>query len=113
MAKLRHFNSVVKEYADLADFRIVYIREAHPADGWAFRNNYDIKKPACPVLVDDIHDESNYAYGGFPERLYIVLDSRVVYAGHRGPAGYVVKEVEDWLAAFRKSQDGGRANGKA
>nr|KAG5708627.1 hypothetical protein BaRGS_034844 [Batillaria attramentaria] len=31
------------EYADLADFRIVYIREAHPTDGWAFRNNYDIK----------------------------------------------------------------------
>ena len=39
MAKLRHFNRLVQEYADLADFLIVYIQEAHPANGWAFRNN--------------------------------------------------------------------------
>lgn len=122
MAKLRHFNRVVKQFAGLADFRIVYITEAHPADGWAFRNNYDVKnhrtlgdrmvaaqhlvaaKPECPVLVDDIDDAANRLYGGLYERLYVILDGRVVYAGARGPVGYDVKEVEDWLAAFRQSK---------
>ncbi|KAK7499863.1 hypothetical protein BaRGS_00008954, partial [Batillaria attramentaria] len=123
MAELRHFNSVVKEYADLADFRIVYVQESHPTDGWAFRNNYVIKhhrqlgdrmaaaekfvsvgNPACPVLVDDVNGAATFAYGGTPERLYIVLDSRVVYAGKPGPTDYFLQEVEGWLAAFRQSK---------
>ena len=50
-------------------------------------------------------DEANYVYGGMYERLYVVLNSRIVYAGERGPGGYKVDELEDWLAAYRKTQE--------
>ena len=62
-------------------------------------------QPACPVVVDDMKDEANYAYGGMYERLYVVLDSRIVYAGERGPGGYKIDELEDWLVAYRKTKE--------
>ena len=44
MAKLRHFNRVVERFRSLADFTLVYVQEAHAADGdWAIHNNYDLK----------------------------------------------------------------------
>ena len=50
-------------------------------------------------------DEANYVYGGLYERLYVVLNGRVVFAGERGPAGYDVTEVEDWLSAYRQTRE--------
>ena len=44
MAKLREFNRVVDRFRSLADFTLVYVQEAHAADGdGALYNNYDIK----------------------------------------------------------------------
>jgi hypothetical protein len=34
---LDEFRSIVKEFEDVADFVLVYIEEAHPADGWALQ----------------------------------------------------------------------------
>ncbi|KAL8594253.1 hypothetical protein ACOMHN_044197 [Nucella lapillus] len=119
MAKMARFGRVAQEYGDVADFLIVYIQESHPADGWAFNTNpYTIRNhrslqdrvaaarqllqggAPCPLVVDNMADEANYVYGGLYERLYVVLDSTIVYAGERGPYGYRLDEVEDWLAAF-------------
>lgn len=36
MASLQTLGSLVKEFAEEADFVIVYIEEAHPDDGWKF-----------------------------------------------------------------------------
>ena len=44
MAKLREFNRVVDRFRSLADFTLVYVQEAHAADGdWVINNNYDVK----------------------------------------------------------------------
>ena len=32
-----------------------------------------------PLLVDNMRDEASTAYGALPERLYIVLDRKIVY----------------------------------
>lgn len=37
MAKLAKFNEIVRDFKDVADFAIIYISEAHPTDGWAFK----------------------------------------------------------------------------
>lgn len=37
MAKLAKFNEIVRDFNDVADFAIIYISEAHAADGWAFK----------------------------------------------------------------------------
>ena len=32
-----------------------------------------------PFLVDNMKDEASNAYGAHPERLYIILDGKIVY----------------------------------
>ena len=62
--------------------------------------------PPCPVLVDNMRDEANRHYGVVSERLYILLDARVVYKGGFGPAAYSLQEVADWLGAFQQTLQG-------
>lgn len=116
MAKMAHFKEIMRRYARVADFLTIYIMEAHPIDGWAYkRNNFSIRahkdlderiqagellkeqNVACDVVVDDISDPANRAYGGLYERLYIVQNSKIMYAGKLGPMGYCLEDVEEWL----------------
>jgi hypothetical protein len=98
-------------------FFIVYIREAHPEDGWVLQDNRDdgialvdpvslderaAAADACsvrletriPILLDDVGDEVASAYGGWPDRLYLIgRDGRVVFQGGRGPDGFRPAEL--------------------
>ena len=110
-----------RKYKDRADFLAVYLREAHPTDGWTLTGNdrmgilvpqhktfgdrCDAASHCCtslkmtiPMAVDEIDDRVGIAYSGMPDRLY-VLDSRgrVAYKGGRGPFGYKPQEMEQAL----------------
>ena len=52
----------------------------------------------CPILVDSIDNEAEKKYSGLPERLYVILDGEIIYAGEMGPFGYSIKEVDECLA---------------
>eukprot|EP00061_Rhincodon_typus_P018649 g47902.t1 len=84
------------QYADIADFLLVYIEEAHPSDGWISTDApYDIPKhrslqdrlkaaslmdrenPGCLVVADTMDNSSNTAYGAYFERLYVVRNQKV------------------------------------
>ncbi|MBA2461845.1 MAG: deiodinase [Actinobacteria bacterium] len=102
--------------ADVAFF-IVYIKEAHPEDGWVLEENRDegiaLADPtslderadaaeACvlrlrtriPVLLDDVDDAVAVAYGGWPDRLYLIgADGRVAFQGEEGPFGFKPEEL--------------------
>ncbi len=77
------------------DFAVVYIREAHPEEGWVVTPNRDedilVSDPTSdeerqavatecalrlkirmPVVIDPIDDEIARAYGGLPDRLYLI-----------------------------------------
>ena len=41
-ARVGEFLSVVQEFSDIADFLTIYIEEAHPSNGWAFKVSYEI-----------------------------------------------------------------------
>lgn len=121
VAKLAGFNEIIAEFGDKADFLAIYIEEAHASDGWKFENNFDINKhrslqdrlaaakmlrdldPHCLVMVDRMDNEANKLYGALYERLYIILDSVVVYEGKRGPMGYKIEEVHEWLNNYFRS----------
>jgi Iodothyronine deiodinase len=99
-------------------FLVVYIREAHPEDGWVLAENRraDIAvndsrttaarvglARACsarfeleiPVVADDIGDEVTRRYGGWPDRLYLIgRDGRIAYQGSPGPFGFRPDELE-------------------
>lgn len=123
MTRLAAFQRIVRQYADIADFVVVYIEEAHPSDGWASTDApHQIPKHRCledrlraaqlmlaevpgsNVVVDNMENSSNAAYGAYFERLYIVRDERVVYQGGRGPEGYRISELRTWLEEYRNTE---------
>jgi hypothetical protein len=99
----------------------VYVREAHPIDGWRVESNdragikiaqpttrnarVEVATQCCqtlqmtmPLLVDEIDDRTGHLYSGMPDRLYIIgRDGRVVYKGGRGPFGFLAGEMEQAL----------------
>ena len=108
-------------YHDRVDFYAIYIREAHPSDGWSMESNdrvgIQVAQPksieertkvasqccssldmAMPLLVDSIDDRVGRAYSGFPDRLYLIdRDGKVAYKGGRGPFAYKPRELEQTL----------------
>lgn len=61
--------------------------------------------PCCPVVVDGMENSSNAAYGAYFDRLYILQEGKVVYQGGRGPEGYRITELRDWLDQYRKKME--------
>jgi Iodothyronine deiodinase len=114
---LGELEELYDRHRDKVPFFIVYIREAHPEDGWVLEANRDeqiaLADPtslaeraeaadACvmhlrtqiPVLIDDVDDEVALAYGGWPDRLYLIgRDGRVAFQGERGPDGFKPEEL--------------------
>jgi hypothetical protein len=110
-----------RRYRDRANFAMVYVREAHPSDGWAMESNdrvgVTLEQPKdyagrvksaelctsrlkleIPVLVDTIDDAIGSRYSGMPGRFY-VIDShgRIAYKSGRGPFGFKPAELEQSL----------------
>jgi hypothetical protein len=110
-----------RRYKDKADFVAVYVREAHPADGWVlpFNDKLGISvtqhkgfgercdaaaacgaclKMTIPMVVDEMDDRVGIAYSGMPDRLYLVdAQGYVAYKGGRGPFGFKPSEMEQAL----------------
>lgn len=106
---------------DNADFLMVYVREAHPTDGWVMKSNEKVGvavaqpttfverqavaeqcavklNPSMPLLVDDISDTVGNAYSGMPARLYVIdTKGNVAYKSGRGPFGFKPEEMEQAL----------------
>jgi len=107
-----------RTYGDKVEFLGVYVREAHPTDGWSMESNakagIEIAQPkserertavaarccqalhmTMPLVVDTIDDRVGNLYSGMPDRLYLISrDGRVVYKGGRGPFGFKPGELE-------------------
>jgi Iodothyronine deiodinase len=110
-----------QRYKKDATFLTVYVREAHPTDGWKMESNarvgVAVKQPttfaertaiagqfcqrlkaSMPVVVDEIDDPVGHAYSGMPGRMYIIdSEGKVAYKSGRGPYGFRVGELEQAL----------------
>jgi hypothetical protein len=112
-----------ERYRDRVAFAVVYIREAHPEEGWVVtpNRNEDIRihdpttdeerhevAASCalrlnirmPVVIDPVDDKIASAYGALPDRLYLVgRGGRVAFQGERGPFGFKPAELERAIEA--------------
>ncbi len=110
------------QYHDRVQFLDIYIREAHPLDGWRLPNTtapevYDPKtieerrsladrcqtdlKYEIPTYVDEMEDAVSKTYAARPTRLYLIgLDGRVVYPGALGPFGFKPAELEEAIVKY-------------
>ena len=95
--------------------------EAHPIDAWTDDDNEKAKivvasarseaercatAETCvtklsiqiPPLIDDIHNSTEIAYTGWPDRLYVIdAQGRVAYKSKPGPYGFKPDEVAETL----------------
>jgi Iodothyronine deiodinase len=114
-------DEVAAKHKDEVTFLGVYVREAHPIDGWRMSSNDEVEiaipqpkkfeerlgiantcnaklKMSIPLLVDEIDDRVGHAYSGMPSRLYIVdQQGKIAYKSGRGPFGFKVGEMEQSL----------------
>jgi len=114
-------NELYARYKDRVRFYLVYIREAHPHDGWRVPNNlieninYDEPKTddertevasACqigldlrmPMLVDRIDNDVDKKYVGLPMRMFLIdADGKIAFAGKKGPFGWDDEAFEEAL----------------
>ena len=107
-----------QDYKNVAEFRMVYINEAHAADGRRPVNyakekgitehdNYeercttaqmllDDESLTIPCLIDGMDNKVNQAYSAAPDRLYLIdADGNIAYKGGPGPRGFNPGELED------------------
>jgi hypothetical protein len=110
-----------ERYKDDANFLMIYVREAHPTNGWKMESNaragvaaaqptrFDQRlavcaqfcerlKPTMPVAVDEMNDAVGNAYSGMPARLYVIdRQGLVAFKSGRGPFGFKPGELEQAL----------------
>ncbi len=117
-------NELYKRYKDQVEFFVIYIREAHPSQGWQVPNNIIenilIEEPktdhertevaaTCqldlglemPILIDSIANSIDEDYVGLPMRQFLIdAGGRVVYRGEKGPFGWNDVEFESAIKAL-------------
>jgi hypothetical protein len=121
-----NLEKLYRRYRDRAKFLLVYVREAHPSDGWWSLGNQrvgiDLAQPKSdeercavadrcrqhlqldlPFLVDTVTDTVGATYSGMPNRLYLIdQQGRVAFKSGRGPFGFKPGELEQaliWMLA--------------
>lgn len=114
------------QYNERVQFLVIYIREAHPIDGWDMGSTYRIYDPqtieerrkvagmceaglqyGIRTYVDEMDDDVMTAYAAWPERLYLVgQDGRVAYAGGRGPFGFMPVELKHAISLLKEDLRG-------
>jgi hypothetical protein len=123
-----------KRYGDRVQFLAVYVREAHPVEGWRSASNdrvgvvvnqpksaeqrVAVAKTCCsalqmtmPLVVDGLDDHVGHLYSGMPDRLYVIdREGRVAYKGGRGPFGFKPGEMEQSLVMLLLDQTKAGAN---
>jgi hypothetical protein len=107
----------------MVGFFVVYIKEAHPEDGWVTERNrradVRVQDPTTdeeradvattcvvrlrieiPVLIDRIDNVVGSAYGGWPSRLYLIgCDGRIAFQGASTSFGFKPPELEAAIRA--------------
>lgn len=112
-----------RKYKSEVEFLLVYVREAHPTDGWQLDANKrdrvllaqaksidekDSHATSCvrklniefTTVLDGMDNRVELDYFGWPDRMYVVgRNGRIAWKGSPGPQGFRPAELE---AAIRK-----------
>lgn len=123
-----NFEKMYHRYKDRATFVMVYVREAHPSDGWRMSSNDRVgvstAQPATyeeragvaqrcgkllglgfPMLVDTIDDAVGARYSGMPGRFYLIdRQGKIAFKNGRGPYGFKPDELEQSLILLLREE---------
>ena len=120
--------TLYQEFKDIAEFRLIYIKEAHALSDIGTPVDYarekeihqatdlnqrcatakrliDDNQLTLPTLVDNMNNEADAAYDAHPDRVFLIrTDGRVGVSGAPGAEGFKpgLEQVEKWLTQFRE-----------
>ena len=127
-----NIEKLYRRYKDRATFVMVYVRDAHPTDGWRMESNdrvgavtaqpttYDERVAVAqkcgrvlnlgfPMLVDTIDDSVGARYSGMPGRLYVIdRQGKVAFKSGRGPYLFKPAEMEHSLVLLLQEEGASR-----
>ena len=113
---------IYKEFEIAIEFCCIYIKEAHPVDGWVLPENtaesIEVNSPKSAIdrakiagvcmrrysfpfrmVIDNLTDEVEELYKSEPDRLYVVgADGSVKWKSGLGPFYF---DVDGWYNALR------------
>ena len=113
---------IYERYKEHVEFFVIYVQEAHPTDGWQVESNVEDNvlfrqhqsyeereevantcnldlRMSIPILVEEMDNGVDEAYGAAPERLYLIgADGRVAYHGGAGPHFF---DPDEWEVAIQ------------
>ena len=116
-------NKIYEAHKDKIEFFLIYVREAHPSDGWQTIQNLEqeilYKAPtnaderaqignACrigldlklPMLIDNLNDEVENKYVAAPIRLFVInSEGKITFACGEGPHLF---DPDGWEDAIKK-----------
>ena len=119
---------IYRSYKNQVEFFVVYVQEAHPTDGWQsesnitesvlFRQhqNYEEREKVAqtcslslhidiPILIEEIDNSIDEAYGAAPERLYLIgANGKVAYQGGAGPHFFNLDEWQNAIETCLKAK---------
>ena len=123
MGSVERVGAIASRFASQGvDYKIVYITEAHPRDGWLNRvapaqfksiqyaRSLDERMDTARrfagklgveegnVLVDGMADALEHGYEARPERLYVLRGGKVLWRCGPGPYEYDMQGLEEFLA---------------
>lgn len=129
MSSVGTMEKMYQKYKDVAEFRMIYIREAHAADGdrpsrvgqqlkinehTDYKSRCDVaerlikdKKLTMPMLIDNFENTTDLAYSAKPDRVFLVgSDGRLAVAADRGPFGFApaLEDCKAWLDKMMKDK---------
>jgi hypothetical protein len=117
---------IYSRYKDRVEFLLVYTGEAHPTDGWQSERNIkdnvlfrqhqsfgerEEAASSCsrglrislPILIEEMDNTCDEAYGAAPVRLYVIgEDGKVAYHGGAGPH---FLDPDEWEQAIKAVAD--------
>ena len=126
-----------RHYGERVAFLTVYVREAHPIDGWRLPSNdragIALQQPqgwtertaaaaqcctalkmTIPLVTDELDNRVGHAYSGLPTRLYLIdSEGRVAYKSGRGPFGLKPGELEQSLVMLLMDEAAGAGRRQA
>ena len=119
---MERIEEIYSLYRGQVEFFLVYVQEAHPTDGWQVDSNVrdgvlfaqhssfedrETVAASCsvdlgitvPILIEEMDNTIDEAYGAAPERLYLVgTGGEVLYKGGAGPFFF---DLDEWERAIR------------
>jgi hypothetical protein len=124
---------IYHRFREQVEFFVVYVQEAHPTDGWQTESNieegvlfrqhqsYEERQEVAQtcsldlhitisVLVEEMDNAIDEAYGAAPERLYLIgADGKAAYQGGAGPHFF---DLDEWEQAIETYISGEARNQK-